>query len=182
LLSDISRRKKIRYFLDPIAKDAKILEVGCGPGWVGEYLRSNGWRSYVGLDLVPPADVLGDIIDWRSLRLEPESFDVIIAFEVIEHIDCLDQCFDLLKPGGKLLLTSPVPHRDWIMKTLEALGLNQKRTSPHSNLTYFQSIPRFEPVEIKTVAGLAQWGVLRKPADATAGTRAGRSDAWPIRA
>ena len=164
LLSDIARRKKIKYFLDPIPKDAAILEVGCGSKWVGEYLRGHGWTNYTGLDLFPPADVVGDITRWRELGLKPESFDVIIAFEVIEHVDCFQECYDLLKPGGKLLLTSPVPHMDWAMKTLEALGLNQKRTSPHSNLTYFSRIAKFEPVELKTKAGLAQWGVLRKPA------------------
>jgi 2-polyprenyl-3-methyl-5-hydroxy-6-metoxy-1,4-benzoquinol methylase len=162
LLSDIARRKKIKYFLDPIPKDAAILEVGCGSKWVGEYLRGHGWTNYTGLDLFPPADVVGDIKRWRELGLEPESYDVIIAFEVIEHVDCCQECHDLLKPGGKLLLTSPVPHMDWAMKTLEALGLNQKRTSPHSNLTYFGRIPKFEPIELKTKAGLAQWGILRK--------------------
>ena len=163
LLSDIARRKKIRYFLDPIPKDARILEIGCGSKWVGEYLRANGWTHYTGMDLFPPADVVGDIKKWRELGLQPESFDVIIAFEVIEHVDCFAECHDLLKPGGLLMLTSPVPHMDWAMKTLEVLGLNQKRTSPHSNLTYFKQIPRFEPVELKTKAGLAQWGILRKP-------------------
>ena len=98
-----------------------------------------------------------------ELGLAPASFDVIIAFEVIEHVDCFRECFDLLKHGGLLMLTSPVPHMDWAMKTLEVLGLNQKRTSPHSNLTYFSKIPHFEPVELKTKAGLAQWGILRKP-------------------
>jgi SAM-dependent methyltransferase len=154
LLSDIARRKKIRYFLDPIPRDAHILEIGCGSKWVGDYLRANGWNHYTGMDLFPPADVVGDIKRWRELGLTPESFDVIIAFEVIEHVDCFQECHDLLKPGGLLMLTSPVPHMDWAMKTLEALGLNQK---------YFSKIPDFEPVELKTKAGLAQWGILRKP-------------------
>jgi len=162
LLSDIARRKKIRYFLDPIPRDARILEIGCGSKWVGDYLRANGWNHYTGMDLFPPADVVGDIKEWRELGLAPESFDVIIAFEVIEHVDCFQECYDLLEPGGLLMLTSPVPHMDWAMKTLEVLGLNQKRTSPHSNLTYFSKIPRFEAVELKTKAGLAQWGILRK--------------------
>ena len=163
LLSDIARRKKTRYFLDPIPKDANILEIGCGSKWVGQYLRTHGWQHYTGMDLFPPADIVGDIKRWRDLGLEPESFDVIIAFEVIEHVDCFDECFDLLKPGGKLMLTSPVPHMDWAMKMLEVLGLNQKRTSPHSNLTYFTTISKFEPIELKTKAGLAQWGIVRKP-------------------
>ena len=163
LLSDIARRKKERYFLDPIPKDAAILEIGCGSKWVGEYLRGNGWTNYTGLDLFPPADVVGDVLKWRELGLKEASFDFVIAFEVLEHVDCIDAVYDLLKPGGRFLLTSPVPHMDWFMKTLEIVHLNQKRTSEHCNLTYFTKIPKFKPIELKTVAGLAQWGVLEKP-------------------
>ena len=33
-LSDFARRKKIDFFLAPIHKQAAILEVGCGAGWM----------------------------------------------------------------------------------------------------------------------------------------------------
>ena len=62
-----------------------------------------------------------------------------------------------------MMLTSPVPHFDWVMQLLEAAGLNQKRTSPHSNLTYFETIAGFEPLDLRRPAGLAQWGIFRKP-------------------
>ena len=166
-LSDYAQRKKIDYFLTPLAKDARILEIGCGSRWVGDYLRSNGWQNYVGADLVPPADIVGDIRQWRSLGLKAESFDVVIAFEVIEHVDLVQEAYDLLKPGGLLLLTSPVPHMDWAMKLLEALRLNQRRTSPHDHLVYFERIRLFEPVSLTRKAGLSQWGILRKPAAET---------------
>jgi SAM-dependent methyltransferase len=162
-LSDYAQRKKIDYFLKPLPKDARILEVGCGSRWVGDYLRSNGWRNYVGADLVPPADIVGDIREWRSLGLKAGSFDVVIAFEVIEHVDLVQEAYDLLAPGGLLLLTSPVPHMDWAMKLLEALRLNQRRTSPHDHLVYFERIRLFEPVSLTRKAGLSQWGILRKP-------------------
>jgi len=162
-LSDYAQRRKIEHFLLPIPKQARILEIGCGSRWVGDYLRANGWQHYVGADLVAPADIVGDIREWRQLGLQPASFDVVIAFEVIEHVDLVQQAYDLLKPGGQLLLTSPVPHMDWAMKLLERLGLNQQRTSPHSNLVYFDKIPLFEPVSLLQKAFLSQWGVLRKP-------------------
>ena len=164
VLSDYARRKKIDYFLEPLRKDARILEIGCGSRWVGDYLRNHGWNNYVGADLVPPADVVGDIREWRKLGLQSESFDVIVAFEVIEHVDFIQEAYDLLKPNGLLLLTSPVPHMDWAMKLLEAFRLNQRRTSPHDHLVYFERIPLFEPVALKRKAGLSQWGILRKPA------------------
>lgn len=162
LLSDYARRKKIAYFLDPIPKDARILEIGCGSGWVGQHLQTGGWSGYVGLDLAPPADVVGDIRQWRQLGLEPESFDATIAFEVVEHVDCFAECYELLAPGGRLLLTSPVPRMDWVMKLLEWLGLNQQRTSPHDHLVDFRKVPYFDHKQIKIVAMLSQWGVFWK--------------------
>lgn len=163
MLSDIAQRKKITYFLDPLPRDAAILEIGCGARWVGDHLRQAGYTNYVGNDLFPPADIVGDIRQWRELGLKAESFDAIVAFEVVEHVDLFQEAFDLLKPGGLLLLTSPVPEMDWAMQLLEAVGLNQKRTSPHDHLIDFKSIPLFEAVEIRRVAGLSQWGVFRKP-------------------
>src|SRR5438093_1241994 len=81
-----------------------------------------------------PADIVGDIRSWRSLGIAPESYDAVVAFELVEHVDCLDDLHAILKPGGRLLLTSPVPSRDWICRWLERMRLTQSRTSPHSFL------------------------------------------------
>jgi SAM-dependent methyltransferase len=163
ILSAISARNKCDFFLRRIPKTAQILEIGCGSRWVGEFLRRNGCDRYVGIDLTPPADIVGDIRGWRELGLAPASFDEIVAFEVIEHVDCFQECFDLLKPGGRFHVTSPVPERDWILKILEAVHLNQKRTSPHDFLIDFRRIPLFELIEYRRMGGLAQWGIFRKP-------------------
>lgn len=163
LLSRLARAQKIRYFLDPLPKEARILEVGCGDGWVGRYLRANGWAHYCGVDLRPPADVVGDIRQWRTLGMQPASFDAIVAFEVVEHVDCFQELYDLLAPGGVLLLTSPLPRRDWLCKILESLGLTQRRTSPHDHLIDFRDIPLFERPEVRIVGPTAQWGKFRKP-------------------
>ena len=143
LLSNLAAKKKIDYFTQGVPKDAKILEIGSGSGWVGRYLNEHGWKNYVSIDLFPPADIVGDICRWRDLGLTAESFDVIFAFEVVEHVDCFKPCYELLKPGGKLMVTTPVPHMDWAMKLLETLGLNQKRTSPHDHLVYLSQAPLF---------------------------------------
>jgi 2-polyprenyl-3-methyl-5-hydroxy-6-metoxy-1,4-benzoquinol methylase len=161
-LSDIARRRKVRYFLEPIPRDARILEVGSGSGWVGEHLRRHGWTNYVGLDLRPPADVVGDVRDWRALGLEPASFDVVVAFEVVEHVDCWHACHELLRPGGRMLVTTPLPHRDWVLRMLEAARLNQRRTSAHDHLVYLEQAPCFRERRIEVVAGLSQWGVFAK--------------------
>lgn len=162
LLSSIARRKKMQYFLETVPRSAAILEIGCGDGWVAEYFRKNGYSNYTGLDIHPPADVVGDIKNWRNLGLSAGSFDIIVAFEVIEHTDCLKDCWDLLRPGGRLLLTTPVPQADWLLKILEAIGLSQKRGTPHTHLTRLKNISVFRQKNIITVGLLSQWGVLTK--------------------
>lgn len=163
LLSDFAQQQKIKYFFKDIPKDAQILEVGSGTGWLGKSLQADGWQNYKGLDLFPPADFVGEIQNWKQLGLKENSFDVIVAFELIEHIHCFHELHALLKPGGSLFLTSPLPHMDWLCHSLEVLGLNQKRSSPHDHLIYFEDIPLFERVEIKIVGFMAQWGKFQKP-------------------
>jgi 2-polyprenyl-3-methyl-5-hydroxy-6-metoxy-1,4-benzoquinol methylase len=164
LLSDYARRKRIELLLAAIPRDARILEVGAGDGAVGRWLRENGWSRYTGLDVRPPADVVGSITDWRALGLRPESFDAIIAFEVLEHVPCHRECLDLLRPGGELILTTPVPHLDWLCKLMESAGISQRRTSPHNHLVYVEDIPGFEPVASFRFMLTGQWARLRKPA------------------
>lgn len=162
LLSEYARKKKAEYFINRIPKHCNILEIGCGSCWVGEYMKRNGWDNYVGLDIVPPADIIGDIREAAELGLKESSFDYIIAFEVIEHIDCFKECHDILKPGGQLMITTPLPHMDWALKLLEYVGLNQKRTSAHSNMIYLEDVPYFDNKDIKVAGLTSQWGIFTK--------------------
>ena len=163
ILSDYARRRKLDYFIKDLPRQSRILEIGCGGGWLGSYLKTNGYAHYVGLDIAGRADVVGNILDWKALGIEPESFDVIVGFELIEHVDCVREMFDILKPGGLLMLSSPLPYMDWMCFLLEQLGLNQKRTSPHCHLIHFKKLPLFEPLEVKIIGGIGQWGKFRKP-------------------
>ncbi len=162
LISEYARRKKAEYFFSMISRDERILEVGAGSGWVGEWCREHGYEHYTGLDLLPPADIVGDIRDWRELGIDPASFDVVIAFEVVEHAQCFQECYDILRPGGRMMITTPVPHWDWLLRILELLGLNQRRYAPHDNLVYLRNVPQFERKEVCIVAGLSQWAVFHK--------------------
>lgn len=120
--------------------EMKILEIGANNGWFTSQLRKHGY-DVTTLDIVPPADIIGDINDWETLGINPGSFDVCIGLEVIEHVDCLDSLTCICKPDGLIMLSSPHPNWDWAMKFLEKFKLNQTRTSPHINLTDFNKIP-----------------------------------------
>jgi len=165
LLSDIARQRKTAYFFAGLPRESKILEIGCGDGWLGAWLKANGYSNYTGMDLIGSkgADIAGDIRDWRKLGIAPGSFDIIVGFEVIEHVPCLQECYEILRPGGLLMLTSPLPGMDWACRILEVLHLNQRRTSPHNNLTDFSQLPLFERIALKTPLHMVQWGIFRKP-------------------
>ena len=96
-----------------------IVEVGCG---TGEFLMAaqKAGHRVVGLDLSdeavtyvkrrhPDIDVRCATLD--SDDLHPESFDVVAAFHVVEHVpdpvDLLRQMTRLLRPGGLLYVRVP---------------------------------------------------------------------------
>ena len=86
----------------------------------------------------------------------------------MEHVDCFAECLALLKPGGVVLATSPVPYMDWFLRLLEWCGLNQKRTSPHDNLCYFADVEGFVEKRI-FVKGIITVGDLPESASASLG-------------
>ena len=159
LVSEISRRRKLRLLARHLRPGASVLEVGAGSGWFSQRLREMG-HHVTTLDLHPPADIVGDIARWETLELRPDSFDVVVALELIEHVDCLAALRSLCKVDGLILLSSPHPDWDWVMKILESLHLTQRRTSPHSHLTDFSRI-RMEPVVRRRPMFIHQVAIFR---------------------
>jgi 2-polyprenyl-3-methyl-5-hydroxy-6-metoxy-1,4-benzoquinol methylase len=100
-------------------RDATILDVGCGTGALLARLREHGYRRLVGFDIEPPAGLEGvevhavDLDDCAS-PLEHTSVDLAVAVEVIEHVEnvgrLLEELNRLLRPGGRVLLTTPNVH------------------------------------------------------------------------
>lgn len=163
LLSRYARRKKLEFLLERIRPEHSVLEIGSGERWLGQSLAEHGIRGYRCVDLQGPADYVGDIRDWKKLGIPASSYDFVVALEVIEHVPCFEEIHALLKPGGLVFLTSPVPGWDWLCAILEGLGLSQKRTSPHDHLVDFKDVPLFEPVLLQRMGIMSQWGLFRKP-------------------
>ncbi|QWR78592.1 class I SAM-dependent methyltransferase [Candidatus Magnetomonas plexicatena] len=92
-----------------------ILEIGCGNGFFLEYAKNFGFAHICGID--PSEDAISkashdikqhiicDMI--KPGKFQPESFDVICFFQLIDHIydvgSLLKECYRLLKPGGLIL-------------------------------------------------------------------------------
>lgn len=72
-----------------------VLDVGCRSGHLREALRTRNRRvEYCGFDLCPPANVIGNL--GKGLPFDDKTFDVVVALDVLEHIDDIHRAFDEL--------------------------------------------------------------------------------------
>lgn len=76
--------KSFPYFFE----EGKILDVGCG----NAYLRKLIKAEYTGVDKEKNADLSIDISS--GLPFKDKSFDTVVAFDVLEHIDDIYFIFD----------------------------------------------------------------------------------------
>lgn len=154
----IGQQMKLNLILRYVKKHHSMIDVGCGTMWLTRFMRKRGYRC-IGFADEPPADILGDI---RTYRFEQESYDIVIALEIIEHVDCTKKLIQMLKPGGLLILSTPLPSMDWACVIGERMQLFQRRTSPHTNLCSIQDIPLSNLYSV-VLFGVDQFGVFQKP-------------------
>ena len=157
------RRRVAFFFHDSLDPESRILELGPAAGALEPYLREAGLNRYVRLDVAPPADVVGDVRAWRELGLEPESFDLVIAFDQLQYVDCLGACHELLKPGGYLIVVAPIAGREWLARALAALGLRHAPAAPPARRVDPAQVGGFLLVASRRVGWVEQWWRLRKP-------------------
>jgi 2-polyprenyl-3-methyl-5-hydroxy-6-metoxy-1,4-benzoquinol methylase len=113
-----SRLKKCAVLLGRL-DPGHMLDAGCADGAWMAYWQSRGWRVS-GMDINPnavaQAKVKGLEAKVCDLTREPapygdETFELVFAGEVIEHLvdtdSFLQELQRVLKPGGRLLLTTP---------------------------------------------------------------------------
>lgn len=168
----VGRRAILESFLQRIADDLKtkhetlrILDVGCGTGANLEMLADFGNSEGV--------DVSDDALEFcrkkglkvhkglaESLPFEDESFEIVTALDVVEHLDDdvagLKEMHRILKTGGKTLIFVPAFMWLWgvqddisnhrirytkkqIVERLEKAGFTIERAT-YANWTFFAPI------------------------------------------
>ena len=115
----------ITQIVDALPKSGtfRLLDAGCGTGQMTKLLE--GYGDAVGLEIAPEAIayarrrgvkniVQGSIAD---PPFAAGSFDLVLSLDVIEHVDndvhILSSLFDILKPGGHLIVTVPAFEALW---------------------------------------------------------------------
>lgn len=134
-----SRNRVLLWMLsERVSEFGRLLEVGCGTGFVLQAIR----QAYPGVELfgseffeeglvhargrIPSATFTQ--LDARIMR-DSRKYDVIGAFDVIEHIEeddlVLANLARGLKGGGKLLLT--VPQHGWLWSVVDERACHVRR-------------------------------------------------------
>ena len=155
----IHQRLLQAYFLAKEYIHGEVLEIGCGEGR-GISLLSPEAKNYTALDKIqevvdelsqqhPEIKFIQSNIPPMS-ELESNHYDVVISFQVIEHIkkdkDYLQEIYRVLKPGGKAIITTPnikktLTRNPWHIREYTAEQLSQLARSV------------FNKVSMKGVAG-----------------------------
>lgn len=122
--------KGYRFYLRdwlPQNKEASIVDLACGSGRLLYFFKQSGFTNFSGVDISPAqirlasqvvTNVFGaNILDW--LRNNSASFDLITGLDIIEHlrkseiIEFLDLCYYALKPGGRIIFSTPNCESIW---------------------------------------------------------------------
>lgn len=112
------RSDLLRTILSPYEGDAEaVLDVGSADGPSVGWLRGRGRHTTLDIDprgLRPGHGVCGSAL---NLPFRGEAFDVVGAFDVIEHCDPESQVVSelarVLKPSGRLLISVPAYQWAW---------------------------------------------------------------------
>jgi 2-polyprenyl-3-methyl-5-hydroxy-6-metoxy-1,4-benzoquinol methylase len=161
-----------------------VLEVGCGEGR-GVSLLLGKAKSFTAVDKIKPIiDSLQEKFPggrFISMNIPPlaalpdNTFDVVVSFQVIEHIDndflFLKEIHRVLKPGGTALLTTPNRKmslsrnpwhvREYLPEELTALAKKIFSAVQMKGITGNEKVMTYYAENKKSVERFTRWDFLK---------------------
>jgi len=101
--------------------EMSVLDVACGDGYGARMMAQKGFSKVHGADLDPEVIAIArqltdglyvsyHVEDVTKMTFDNNYFDAITSMETLEHVDaqpCLQEFHRVLKPGGRLILSTP---------------------------------------------------------------------------
>lgn len=126
----------------------KILDVGCGLGFFLKEASEKGW-STLGIEPSKQAfehaiklgvDVVNDTLNLNNYK-KLGRFDVVHMHEVLEHVpdpeELIRMAWEMLEPGGVVLIISPNDYNPFQLALREHLGFKPWWVAPPEHINYF---------------------------------------------
>lgn len=148
----IHQRLSKAYYLSLDYIKGDVLEVGCGEGRGVDLILPKA-KSFTGIDKIQevvdslktkyPKGNFKQMVIPPFASLPDNHFDVVVSFQVIEHIKddlgYLKEIYRVLKPGGKALITTPniklsLSRNPWHIREYTANELSELSKSIFANV------------------------------------------------
>ncbi len=108
-----------------VPSKCRVLDVGCG--MAGSLRLLQGYQERIGIDISEPivhwcnqmrnGDERYEVMDCRAIRYSNESFDLVLCFDVLEHVDkpreTLMEIHRVIRRPGIVVIVYPFGSHDW---------------------------------------------------------------------
>lgn len=155
-----------------IPPDGRMLDVGCGKGFIAYHLTAMRGTSVVGLDLAQVADAPIEYLSYDGTRfpVTDGSFDSVLLCYVLHHAQDIGQVMSevsrVLREGGLVVVYEDIPQTWWDRIPLWAHDRKWRaRTGPCT----FRSEPEWRTLfgtfgfDIVSESALSRWNYIFHP-------------------
>ena len=102
-----------------VPRDSRVLDVGCGEGFVAHHLTALLRTNVIGIDLASSADAPIEYLSYDGKRfpVKDQSFDGVLLAYVLHHAQdaqlVLSEARRVLRTGGVVIVYEDVPQNSW---------------------------------------------------------------------